>query len=250
MFQNDDHWMGKLLITNTSQQLPLYKKICELLHREITAGHWLPGERLPVESKLAENLGVAIGTLRKALAQLESEGLLERRQGSGTYVKRAPSGSAVYQFFHLELPNGGGAPTAQTLSVQQVTQEAIATQLGLKYLKTKLWQIRRLRFLNKTPVAVEEIWIDHRHSPLLEASQLHESLYMHYREHFDFWIDRVEDKVDCAQAPLWATQELALPENTVLARVERKGWSDKNQLEEFSRTWFIAEQCRYIARWS
>ncbi|EPJ47891.1 MAG: hypothetical protein OFPI_31460 [Osedax symbiont Rs2] len=242
--------MGKFLITNNSQQLPLYKKICELLHREITAGHWLPGERLPVESKLAQDLGVAIGTLRKALAQLESEGLLERRQGSGTYVKRAPSGSAVYQFFHLELPNGGGAPTAQTLSVEQVILEPVASQLGLRYLKTKLWQIRRVRFLNETPVAVEEIWIDHRHSHLLEAKHLHESLYMHYRENFDFWIDRVEDKVDCAVAPQWATQQLGLTENTVLARVERKGWSNKNQLEEFSRTWFMPQKCRYIARWS
>lgn len=235
---------------SNEQQLPLYKKICELLHREISAGHWLPGERLPVESKLAENLGVAIGTLRKALAQLETEGLLERRQGSGTYVKRAPSGNAIYQFFHLELPDGGGAPTAETLAVHNVTNAQLASQLDVDYLNTKFWEISRVRFLNKRPVAVETIWIDDRHSSLLNVGDLHESLYIHYRENFGFWIDRVEDKVDCAAAPLWATQQLGLKKGAVLGRVERKSWSNKGRLEEFSCTWFDPQQCRYIARWS
>ncbi|MEC8483061.1 MAG: winged helix-turn-helix domain-containing protein, partial [Pseudomonadota bacterium] len=55
---------------NKTKQLPLYIQISELLNREIAAGHWLPGERLPIEAELAAKLGVAIGTLRKALKKL------------------------------------------------------------------------------------------------------------------------------------------------------------------------------------
>ena len=95
------------MITSKPTRLPLYVQISELLHREIAAGHWLAGERLPTESKLAQDLDVAVGTLRKALTVLEEDGLLERRQGSGTYVKKPPEGGAIYQFFRLELLDGG-----------------------------------------------------------------------------------------------------------------------------------------------
>jgi DNA-binding GntR family transcriptional regulator len=237
-------------IKKETKQLPLYKQISELLQREITAGHWLPGERLPIESELAGQLKVAVGTLRKALAKLEGDGLLERRQGSGTYVKRAPSGSAIYQFFHLELVEGGGVPSADTLSVDCLQSSEIATKLALEYSKAQLWSIKRLRYLNKVAVAVEEIWIDRRHTAELRAVDLHESLYMYYRENFDFWITRVEDRVGCAEAPDWACETLGLNIGTVLGRVERKGWSNRGQLEEFSRTWFLPDRSCYIARWS
>ncbi len=246
------------MIKKKQQKLPLYKQICELLHREISAGHWLPGDRLPIESELANSLGVAIGTLRKSLAQLEAQGFLERRQGSGTYVKRAPTGKAVYQFFHLELPQGGGIPSAVILAIDLVSDSYVAKQLALTDTQQLLWRIKRERYLNGNKVAVEEIWIESRHCEQLLIDDIHESLYVHYRENFDFWIARVEDSIFCEQAPTWVQQ--ALTDTTATSQqedmhrsysvVERKGWSNKEILEEFSRTWFMGEKCRYIARWS
>ena len=235
---------------NKTNKLPIYIQIGELLHREIAAGHWLPGERLPVESELAANLGVAVGTLRKALAKLEKDGLLERRQGSGTYVKRAPSGRAIYQFFRLELPEGGGVPSADTLTCERISNPQIAKKLGVEYADAHMWRIQRLRYLNSVPVAAEEIWIDHRHASQLTVDDLHESLYMHYREHFDFWISRVEDKVGCGPAPAWACDRLQLPSQSPLGLVERISWSNQDRVEEFSTTWFNPEVCQYVARWS
>jgi GntR family transcriptional regulator len=239
-----------VLKNGKSKKLPLYIQIGELLHREIAAGHWQPGERLPIESQLATSLNVAVGTLRKALAKLEADGLLERRQGSGTYVKRAPTGTAIYQFFHLELLGGGGVPRADTLAVSMRQEPEVAQQLEMDYLEAKLWSIRRKRYLNTQLVAAEEIWIDYRHSDSLVAEDLHESLYMHYREVFGFWIGRVEDRIDCVEAPDWVAELLAVEAGSTLVRVERKGWSNNNQVEEFSRTWFDPLKCRYFARWS
>ena len=111
------------------QKLPLYLQISELITREIAAGHWHAGERLPAESDLAIHLNVAVGTLRKALSELQTRGLLERRQGSGTYVRSkidkyggdfAASHKSIYEFFRLELLAGGGLPTALILDVQCV----------------------------------------------------------------------------------------------------------------------------------
>ncbi|RKF14300.1 GntR family transcriptional regulator [Alginatibacterium sediminis] len=233
---------------NSNQRLPIYIQIGELLHREIAAGQWQVGQRLPVEAQLARQLGVAVGTLRKALAKLEQEGLLERRQGSGTYVKRPPEGGAIYQLFRLELLEGAGIPHADILSIDAQANPEIATSLGLEDNSQELWRIRRQRFINKTLVAAEEIWIDKSHDPKLEQRRLHESLYHYYRENFDFWISQVSDKVSCASAPDWVCEQLNLETASTLGLVTRESRSNRNRIEEFSITWFNPIVCQYVNR--
>ena len=243
------------MITQKPTRLPLYVQISELLHREIAAGHWLAGERLPTESTLAQDLDVAVGTLRKALKVLEEDGLLERRQGSGTYVRKPPEGGAIYQFFRLELLDGGGMPAATTISVEQASNPEIigvfdrANTVSQKS-DQAFWRIRRLRYLNRKPVAAEEIWFEGRHAESLTADSMHESLYMHYREEFNFWITHVSDEVSCQVAPGWACDTLDLPKGSVLGWVKRRGWANNGNVAEFSQTWFDPAACRYMARWS
>lgn len=234
----------------SSNRLPLYLQISELLHREIAAGHWVPGERLPTEAQLAKDLDVAVGTLRKALKSLEKEGLLERRQGSGNYVKMPPEGGAIYQFFRLELLKGGGMPNAHAFAVDKLANPYVAKQLGYDEPERLLWRVRRLRKLNQQPIAAEEIWFDGRHADTLSIEELHESLYIHYREHFDFWISRVTDEVSCEAAPEWATKLLELPASSVLGWIHRRAWANNDRVEEFSLTWFDPSVSRYMARWS
>ena len=57
-----------------------------MLRKAINDGEFESGERLPAEREMAQRFGVARGTLREGLRQLEKSGLVERRQGSGTYV--------------------------------------------------------------------------------------------------------------------------------------------------------------------
>ena len=57
------------------------------IRTEIAAGRWPIGSRIPIEPQLAQLLGVSRGTVREAVKTLVSRGLLEVRQGSGTYVR-------------------------------------------------------------------------------------------------------------------------------------------------------------------
>ena len=60
--------------------------IAGALRRQISAAQFVRNDRLPPERALAEQFGVARGTVREALKQLEDIGFVERRAGSGTYV--------------------------------------------------------------------------------------------------------------------------------------------------------------------
>lgn len=69
-----------------SSRIPLYYQVENVLREKIVAGSFAPGERLPTESNLIEQFGVSRITVRQALSALADEGLIERRQGSGTFV--------------------------------------------------------------------------------------------------------------------------------------------------------------------
>ncbi|PML80317.1 GntR family transcriptional regulator [Enterovibrio norvegicus] len=232
-----------------STRLPLFIQISELLHREITAGYWLPGERLPTEAELSKKLGVATGTLRKALAELENKGLLERKQGSGTYVKETLSDNAIYHFFRLELESGGGLPNADFLSVEKMQNTYVASLLSLPS-NAPLWRFRRLRRLDQKPAAVEEIWIDGRHRTAIDPQELVESLYVYYREKLGFWISRVQDSITVSNVPDWKPTEFELAEGSPCGYIERMSWSNRDRIEEVSFTWFDPHTVRYAARWS
>lgn len=61
-------------------------QVAEYLEQLIARGHWTLGSRLPAERQLAEQLAVSRPSVREALQQLISKGMLESRVGGGTYV--------------------------------------------------------------------------------------------------------------------------------------------------------------------
>jgi GntR family transcriptional regulator len=65
-------------------------RVAERLRRAIADGRLVPGERLPPETELAEELAVSRGTLREAMRGLVEEGYLRRRPGARTFVNHRP----------------------------------------------------------------------------------------------------------------------------------------------------------------
>jgi GntR family transcriptional regulator len=64
-----------------------YERIAEDFRRPIRAGELKPGDKLPTEAKLAARYNKGLPTVRQALAQLEAEGLVEKKHGRGTFVR-------------------------------------------------------------------------------------------------------------------------------------------------------------------
>jgi len=71
-----------------------FRPIAEAIRKEIEDGRYAPKERLPTESQLVARFKVSRPTVARALRVLEDEGLLDRRVGSGTYLKKAPQTGA------------------------------------------------------------------------------------------------------------------------------------------------------------
>lgn len=122
---------------------PLYLQVADQLRAQIESGRLAPQTRLPASRTLAQQLGVNRITVVNAYAELEAEGLVESRVGSGTYVAAAPvpdgqpawggppplrrpwnAGQMVAEMSRLAQQPGvisfaGGAPASEFLPVNQ-----------------------------------------------------------------------------------------------------------------------------------
>ncbi len=238
----------------STNRLPLHIEISEMIAREIQAGILLDGMRLPPERELATKFGVAMGTLRKALLDLSDKGLLDRVQGSGNYVKN-PKGvnqaavkKTIYGFFRLELISGGGLPTAEVISVSKVKKPNGIAHIGSS---THAHRIRRLRRLNGIDAAIEEIWIDCALQSEITKQELHDSLYLFYKEKLSLWISGVQDSVSAQRLPNWKPDGFgsrSTKTNTVWGHIERTSFDQSNRCVEYSETWFDPSTTRFISR--
>jgi DNA-binding FadR family transcriptional regulator len=71
----------------TAQRASLVDQVIDQLKEQITSGSWQMNGKIPTETVLAEQLGVGRNTVREAVRALTHAGLLECRQGDGTYVR-------------------------------------------------------------------------------------------------------------------------------------------------------------------
>lgn len=224
--------------------LPKYVQISELLIRDISAGRLMDGERLPPERAMADSLNTSVGTLRKALAILIKKNLLESVQGSGNYVRHGGEVDSVYAMFRLELLDGGGLPRADILDIQTLQKPADLPKFGTSDAATR---IRRLRYLNKTVIAVEEIWLD-QDAGVVPPDALSDSLYHFYQKQLGFWISRAEDRVGIQALPNWTPPEFGKPAGDISGYIERLSWAQAPEAVEFSRTWFDTDRALYVQR--
>ena len=72
------------IVAATAAGLSRYGSLASTLRGHILSGEWAPGSAIPAETQLAKSCGVALGTMRQAIAVLVSEGLLERVHSSNS----------------------------------------------------------------------------------------------------------------------------------------------------------------------
>ncbi|MGR3197641.1 MAG: GntR family transcriptional regulator [Paracoccus sp. (in: a-proteobacteria)] len=232
-------------VVQRSDALPIHLQISEMMVRDIAAGRLVDGQKLPPERQMAEAHGTTVRTLRKALAELEQQGLLERRQGSGNYIRAGGTARSVYSMFRLEhAQGGGGLPNARILSVDFLPKDGRQPAYGTSDHGTRF---RRLRFLDDVVIAVEEIWLDGG-AGRIPRDLVQDSLYLTYKRALKLWITRAEDRVGLGRVPDWSPPEFSLQPGDTTAYIERLSWSQPAAAVEFSRTWYDTEKALYVQR--
>ncbi|WAJ26295.1 GntR family transcriptional regulator [Antarcticirhabdus aurantiaca] len=138
---------------------PLYLRLQALIRGAVEAGELKPADALPSERDLAEGMGISRVTVRKALTGLVEEGVVEQRQGSGTFVsggrRKLQQGLSHLTSFSEDMATRGRRTTSDWLlrSLERVTP-AEAMQLALSP-GDLVCRIHRLRRADGVPLAIE-----------------------------------------------------------------------------------------------
>jgi GntR family transcriptional regulator len=163
-----------------SRPRPMYRFIAKELKADIISGVYADGAPFPSEADLQNAYDVSRVTVRSALKLLEQEGLIKRRQGSGTVV----SGRAIHKSldtlldFHREATQHLRNPRSQVLSlIERPSRAQERLILGLQS-SENLIELKRLRFLDEDPVVLQTTCLPRDLMQGVEADDLNNrSLY-------------------------------------------------------------------------
>src|SRR3954471_6564251 len=139
-----------------SSSLPLYQQLQRALREAIENGGIAPEDGLPPGRDLAEMIGVSRITVRKAIDELAEEGLLIRKQGSGTFVSnRVEKNFAKLTSFSEDMRARGREPRSTWLNraAGTVTPEESLTLRSSP--GTPVFRFHRIRIADEAPMAIE-----------------------------------------------------------------------------------------------
>lgn len=241
--------MTKAQAPALDERLPRYQQLRDLFVAAVSDGHWRPGEAIPAEDILATRHGVAVGTVRKALAGLVAEGILERKQGRGTFVRRGNFGNALARFFRMTDENGRPIRPASrilTRAVLPATAE-IAEHLGVAD-GTEVIALTRLRLADGVPILAEEVWLRRDiFAPLLElaTAEFGDLLYPLYERVCGKVVASAHETIRFGAPPANLAEPLGLAAGTPTVVIDRVAYGFDNAPLEFRRSYGPAERFSY-----
>jgi GntR family transcriptional regulator len=230
-------------------RLPRYHQLRELLNHEIVRGQWLPGQAIPTESELAKKHAMSIGTIRKAIDALVTDGILERFQGKGTFVRRPKFDSSLFRFFRFQSQTDGTRiPESKILKRAVVNAPAaVATALKLPP-DAPVIHLSRLRLLDAKPFLVESIWMSKgRFAQLLELepAQFGDLLYPLYEQICGQVVASAQETLTAEAAGRPTARLLEIEVGSPVIVVERLALSYDRQPLEWRQSRGAADHFRY-----
>ena len=165
---------------------PYYAQILDQLRQEMRDGVRKAGEMLPSEAELCSTFAVSRTVVRRALQELEYEGLIYRKQGKGSFVAERKLQELLIQQltgFHQDMVSQGHAIANRVLRLEEGQADEVAAEaLGLAGERVII--LERLRVVDGLPVNVSISFVPVQHCPELLSADLTEgSLYAFIEAH-------------------------------------------------------------------
>ena len=207
-------------------------RLTELAAR-LPAGAPLPGER-----QLCVEHGVSRITVREAIGQLVSEGVLVRVRGKGTFVAERAARSRLHlASFSQDMQRLGLHPSTVVLALTCAVPPP-ATRLALELAPgERAWHVRRLRLADEQPMSIDDGWYPVRIAADLDQVDLTGSLYTLFAERYGCTIDRAEQTVRAAEAERESAVLLGVPAGRPVLVFDRVSFSAGRPVEHARSTY-------------
>lgn len=167
-----------------TKAIPAYQRIKNAILDNIHSGKWQAGNAISTEMALAEEFGVSRMTVNRALKELSEERVLERRQGSGTFVAQQQFNHTFVEVRNIaqDLKSANRDYQAHVVSKRAITASMLDDEMRGKFdLDTAvvssdsedtriseiavLYEVKIVHFADGQPIQFEERWVDAKKVP-------------------------------------------------------------------------------------
>ena len=168
-----------------TKAIPAYQRIKKAILDNIHSGKWQAGNAISTEMALATEFGVSRMTVNRALKELSEERVLERRQGSGTFVAQQQFNHTFVEVRNIaqDLKSANRDYEAKVVSKRAVTADMLDDELRRKFdieaasqskqidnndISTDtpvLYEVKIIHFADGEPIQFEERWVDAKKVP-------------------------------------------------------------------------------------
>jgi GntR family transcriptional regulator len=228
--------------------IPLHFQMSELLQRELVAGRWKVGERIPGELELCARFDISRTTARKALDTLVNAGYLRRDKGRGTFVADKLVEGLVNGVagFYDDMAVQGIAIDTQVLQQCRVTlppRVAHALQLPPD---TDGICIERVRLVASMPLLSVISYLPYDLCPTLLHDDLSGGLYRLLREQYGLYINRASRYMEAVPANDHEAGLLGIKPGASLMLIESTSYLEDGRPLEYYRAWHRGDRARFV----
>ncbi|MFT6123638.1 MAG: GntR family transcriptional regulator, partial [Oleiphilaceae bacterium] len=202
---------------------PLYIQIKLALKKQILSGEYAPYERLPSESELMSAFGVSRITVRQALKDLSSEGLVFTSQGKGTFASKPKASQDLQQLqgFDEAMSPKGYKTSARLISIRErVAPRDVQIKLELGD-KEKVIEVVRIRYLNQEAVSLDRSFFPIEIGQGLFGEDLTGDIFPMLEKQLSLRLGEAEISLEARPADEEVAQQLGLEQGSPLMWVER-----------------------------
>lgn len=182
-------------IVNKESRIPKYLQIEGWIEEMIAKGRFQLGDRLPAETKLAELCGVNRNTIRQAISDLGTRGLVTTKNGVGTFISSKMPQTARYSLDHIssfveDVREAGYKPRTKLISKNIIDATPEISEKLMLGSSPKVIQIVRLRIGDHIPFVLERSHLPYEEFKGIFDMDLTGSLYQVLVDHFRVDLDR------------------------------------------------------------
>ncbi|WP_454727219.1 MULTISPECIES: GntR family transcriptional regulator [Cupriavidus] len=201
----------------------LHRQLYLTLKQQILAGVYREGDRLPTQEALSAEFGVSRITVRRALADLQTEGLLQNEQGVGSFVLalERPRPAAV-SLTYLEGLEQAVSETDVTVLKVELTRPPLdaAAMLRLEDGAEAL-HVVRIRSRKGTPLMLLDAWMPAAFKPRVSAAALKKRPLYHLLIGNDIKLGEVIQEITAEMADPTVAKHLGVEINSPILRMAR-----------------------------
>lgn len=227
---------------------PLYVQVQNWIKEKIANGDWKAKEKLPSEADLAELLDISRGTIKQAIKQLITEGILVQIHGKGTFVigeqLEYPLAERLISIAETMIENQKNFVT----KLMKIETVAVAKPIdGLLKLRTgsDVYKLQRLRYFEGTPVVFLENYLSVELYPRLDQYDFEQATLFSIIEH------EYKTKIVWGKRSFLAkgaderiAKILQIDKGTPITMLEQTTYTDNDMPIEYSKVWIRNDQIK------